>query len=158
MGIEGATGNPISATAFVDLDLPEIEDVIPETRLTVLKSGATKETKRKTEERNGAYVRLVGGICLAVAATAFAAAPTVAFVVIAAYTQRKKRGGADIEDAYVIEARIPREAIAAMNAKSDAPLDVLVRCQTRVDPAANLGLKKIAQPSSVAELRAHESA
>lgn len=142
-----------SSSVFVDLDLPEIEDVIPETRLTILKNGSTKETKRKAEERNAAYARLVSGICIAVAATAFGAAPTVEFVVIAAYTQRKKRGSDEVEDVYVIEAKIPREVVVVLEPATDAPLDVLSRCQTRIDAAANLALKKIAPPAWVAELR-----
>lgn len=75
-------------------------------------------------------------------------------VVVAAFKQRKKRGGLDIEDAYVIEARIPREVLAALDAKTDAPLDALARCQTRMETTANLALKKIAPPSWAVELRA----
>ncbi len=142
-----------ASSVFVDLDLPEIEDVIPETRLTMLKNGGTKETKRNADERNTAYLHLVSGICIAVAATAFCAAPTVEFVVIAAYTQRKKRGSGEMEDAYVLEAKIPREVVAAVKPATDAPLDVLGRCESRLDPAANLALKKIAPPAWVAELR-----
>lgn len=137
---------------FVSLDLPEIEDVIPETRFNVLKNGSLREVKRKTEERNGAYARLVCGIVLGVAATVFSAAPTVRAVTIAAFTQRKRRGAVDVEDAFVVESRVAREGLEALNVRAADPVETLGRMQTRWEWGANLVLKKLPAPPWVLEL------
>jgi hypothetical protein len=141
---------------FVSLDLPEIEDVVPETRFNVLKNGSLREVKRKAEERNGAYAGLVTGLVLSVAATVFSAAPTVRAVTIAAFTQRKRRGATTIEDAFVIETRIEREGFEALNVKASEPADTLGRFQTRWEWGASLALKKIPPPPWMADLQATE--
>lgn len=138
---------------FVGLDLPEIEDVIPETRFSVLKNGSLREVKRKAEERNGAYAGLVCGLVLGVTATVFSAAPTVRAVTIAAFTQRKRRGATSIEDAFVIESRLEREGFEALNVKTAAPAETLGRFQTRWEWGASLALKKIPAPAWMAELQ-----
>jgi hypothetical protein len=138
---------------FVGLDLPEIEDVIPETRFNVLKNGSLREVKRKAEDRNGAYAGLVCGVVLSVAATVFSAAPTVRAVTITAFTQRKRRGAASIEDAFVIETRIERQGFEALNVKASQPAETLGRFQTRWEWGANLVLKKIAPPPWMADLQ-----
>jgi len=144
-----AASDPTSI--FVNLDAPEIEDVVPETRLKVLKAGVLKEVNRKAEERNAVYLQLVCGIVLAVAATVFSAAPTVESIAIAAFTQRRRRGATAIEDQYVLESRIERDAFAALNVSGSQPADSLSRLQTRCDVGANFTLKAIPAPPWVAE-------
>ncbi len=138
--------------AFVNLDLPEIEDVIPETKHKVLKSGEIRDTKRKADERNSDYARLVCGLALAVAATAFAAAPTIQTVTVAAFTQRKRRGSNDAEDAYVYETRITRDTLMSLNTATIDSIAALSQCQTRLEWGTAFALKKIAAPSWASEL------
>ena len=80
---------------FVHLDLPEIEDVIPETTRRVLKDGSTKIAKRNKKERAAAYAKLVTGLGVLISRMTFAAAPTLLNVRIATYTQRKKARNED---------------------------------------------------------------
>lgn len=150
LAVEGSTH------MFINLDAPEIEDVVPDTRYKALKNGTLKEVKRKAEERNADYARLVCGIVLAVAATVFSAAPTVTCVTIAAFTQRKRRSSTAIEDAYVLETRITRDQFATIDAKRVEPVEAVCRFETRIDWSGNLALKKIGIPAWVPDLFAAE--
>jgi hypothetical protein len=146
-----AVGIEHPESAFVALDLPEIEDVIPETRYQVLKSGQLKEVKRKPDERNAAYARLVSGLAFTIAASAFAAAPTLDAVLISAYTQRKRRGATTTEDQYVYEARIRRGVFATGMTEGD-PIELLLAQETRLDWGGKGELKKIDPPAWSTEL------
>ncbi len=150
---ECAVGIVDASSAFIDFDLPEIEDVTPEIRHTVLKDGSLKETKRKAAERNAEYAGLVTGLALTVASAAFASAPTLQFVTIGAYTQRKKRGSDAVEDTYVYETRFARSFVASVDAPNVNPIEALAAQETRVDWGANAVLKKIAPPAWTKDLR-----
>jgi hypothetical protein len=139
-------------TAFLLLDLPEIEDVIPETRFQVLKSGRLKLVKRKAEDRQLRYARLVLGLALMVAATAFAAAPTLETVTIGANIQRKRRGSLQVEDQYVYEACLPRALFVGDTVRSAEPVELL-KGLARMEFGANFSLNTIVEPSWAAELR-----
>jgi hypothetical protein len=132
---------------MIDVDLPEIEDVIPETRYKALKDGTLKEAKRKVSERNQAYSELVCGIALAVAATALSAAPTLTHVTVAGRTQRPLRGGVGIDDAYVFETKLPRELFSKLPPQGLNSVETLAKLPTtRVQVLSNGSLKKISPP------------
>ena len=146
-GIEGAS------EAVISLDLPEIEDVIPEVRYQVLKSGQLKPVKREQAERNRLYAQLTCGLALMMAATAFAAAPTLQRVTVAGYTQRKQRGAAAVEDQFVIETRISRDAVCKLQPSDADPIAFVGSQQTRLDWGSSFLLKKIQPPPWALDLR-----
>jgi hypothetical protein len=137
---------------MIDIDLPEIEDVVPETELSVLKDGSLKEVKRKASARNEAYGTLVIGIAFTVAASAFSSAPTLRTVTVAGHTQRKSRTSLDAVDAYVYEVRFRREAFASLDGRRLDPMDAVRRLDSRIDIAPNGVLKKLPEPSWAAAL------
>jgi len=98
------------SSVFVDIDLPEIEDVLPEMQRRVNKDGTERLLKRKMEDRNDMYAELVLGHCLNVAAQLFVSLPRLTELTLAAYTQRKARKAFDA-DTYVLELNASREAI-----------------------------------------------
>ena len=89
--------------AFLLVDLPEIEDVIPDERTKVLKSGAVRSAKRSAADRQDAYARLTCGLVLQLAAAAFSVSPWIGEVHVAAYTQRRVAKTGALRDEYVIE-------------------------------------------------------
>lgn len=101
------------SSVFVDIDLPEIEDVLPEMQRRVNKDGTERLLKRKTEDRNDMYAELVLGHCLNVAAQLFVSLPRLMELTLAAYTQRKARKASDA-DTYVLELKASREAIQSI--------------------------------------------
>jgi hypothetical protein len=143
---------------LIDVDLPEIEDVVPETQLRALKSGALSDKKRKVSERNELYAELVCGIAFAIAATAFSAAPTLSRVTVAGRTQRQKRASLYVEDDYVYEVEIPRAVFTDKELGRLDPVDTLRRLRSRLQLAANGALKKIAAPAWAETIGATELA
>jgi len=133
--------------ALADIDLPEIEDVVPELRFSVLKNGKLRESKRKPSERNEEYATLATGIAFLIAATAFAAAPTLQLVTVAGHTQRKNRNSLDPIDTYVFEVRFDRQTVVASDPRTLDPLDAVRRLPSRIEVASNGALKKIAPPA-----------
>ena len=77
-------------TVCLHLDLPEIEDVIPETNKEILKSGETRDVRRLKSDRHADYSRLVMGECLFITAEVFSYLPLAQVVQVTAYTQRPR--------------------------------------------------------------------
>lgn len=138
---------PDANTAYVLLDLPEIEDVLPETRTKVLKDGTKKEVKRPKGERLAPYANLVCGLGLVVARSAFIAGPTLRTIHVAAYTQRKQKRKDEIADDYVYEVAVAREADAAIDHADVDPVAEIERLGARMKRAASGELAKIAAPT-----------
>lgn len=131
---------------LIDVDLPEIEDVVPEEELRVLKDGSLTEKKRKVADRNQLYAELVCGIAVAIAANAVCAAPTLRAATVAGRTQRAKRGSGLVEDSYVYEVKLPRALLASFDAVAGDPLEAFRCAGARMQVNANGSLRTIAPP------------
>lgn len=155
---EAEFGIETAQEGYLHLDLPEIEDVVPTTRHRLLADGRLKEVKRDEAERNEEYTELVCGVGLMMASAAFAAAPTLAVIHIAAYTQREQKGRAKghVDDDYVYVASIARQMFSGFDAKA-AKAAASMRRLAKMEQQANLRLKKLAAkeiPAWVGEFRA----
>lgn len=139
--------------ALVDIDLPEIDDCVPEVQYKLLKNGTTKEAKRKISERNQAYSEFVCGIALAVGASALSAAPTLTHVTVAGRTERQKRDSVEVEDTYVLEVKIPRVLFSGLHAASVDPVGVLEHLPSRIERSSNGSLKRITPPGWTANVQ-----
>jgi len=141
------------STAYVRLDLPEIEDVIPEVRLKVLKDGRIKEVKRKKAERCSDYANLVTGLALMISSAVFATAPTLESVAIAAYTQRKQRRSAEIGDDYIFNVKLLRSTLIALNPMELDPVGTLRSLNARMKQKSNYEFEKLKPPNWVTDLQ-----
>lgn len=141
-----------AATSYVRLDLPEIEDVIPEMRLKALKSGALKEVRRKKSERCDAYAHLAMGLGFHVAGSVFSAAPAMEVVHVVAYTQRKQRRSDRIGDDYVYELAITRWFYTAMDRRSADPLKAAADLRARFERRKDGEFKSIDPPTWLMEV------
>ena len=135
-----------SRTAYVLLDLPEIEDVIPETRSKALKDGRIKQVKRTKGERFADHARLSAGLAVLLARTAFAAGPTLQMVHVAAYTQRRQRSWVVVRDEFVYEVGFSRQQVATVDPDKIDPLELVGRAQSRISIAPSGELKEIPAP------------
>jgi hypothetical protein len=89
----------------------------------------------------------VCGLALAIAAAALSAAPTLTHVTVAGRTQRLMRGGVGINDAYVFEAKLPRELFSALQSGDLSPIHILKNlASSRLQLLSNGSLKKIQAP------------
>lgn len=137
---------PEPTQAYLLLDLPEIEDLLPETRTKVLKDGSSKEVKRPKAERLAGYARLVCGLAFQVARTVFAVAPKVQQVQIAAYTQRRQKRTGAIGDDFVYDVEIARYLSGTLDHAVMDPVSELERLPGRVKRSASGELGRIPPP------------
>jgi hypothetical protein len=134
-------------TAFVAVDLPEIEDVVPETAKRVLRDGSIKEVKRSQRDRAEEWGQLAAGLGVLIAWATFAAAPTIGTVRVAAFTQRRKRRSGEISDDWVYEVELPRSVTDRIDPRTVQPLDVLRTYPSRFDLRASGELAAIEPPA-----------
>lgn len=111
--------------AFISVDLPEIEDVIPEVKRKVLKNGQIKESNRTKKEKNDDYLILVAGLAVLIARTAFSATPTLQCVVIGAYTQRRNAKTGQIIDAWVYDVPFRKADVSAFSPLEGDPVQLI---------------------------------
>ena len=129
------------------LDLPEIEDVIPETRGQVLKDGRVRQVKRTVLEKNRDYAHLVTGLALFIANETLVVSPTLQILRIAAYTQRKKRGSQQQTDTYVYDITLSRNQIESIDFATVEPASFIAATATAFEQKSNLEFKALRRPS-----------
>jgi hypothetical protein len=110
-------------TAFVLLDLPEVDSVVPPVRVEVDQELDVTTVEVGPAERHEAYREHVAGIALLIARAAFAAAPKLRKVQLAGYRQGPNADAAPVE--YVVDVLIDRESAGKLD-------------PAEVDPAAFL--------------------
>ncbi len=92
---------------YLDLDLPEIED-LPATTTKQLKSGQVKLVDKTQKQLKQEYATCVLGLAFFIAGNIFNLNTNIDQVEISGYTQRRNRNG-DIDDEYIYSVRFPRE-------------------------------------------------
>lgn len=146
-----------AVSVMLAVDLPEIEDVIPETTERLLANGTVKETKRTRADRFGDYAQLVCGLALQLARAAFAAAPTLECVVVGGYTQRRQRGTGAIADEWVFDLQLERSIIERLDPASVDPVALVGRVPGRIDLRPTMELKRIDAPCWAEEFARKEA-
>ncbi len=98
----------VADTLYLDVDLPEIEDM-PQETLVLRQREAELVTQPKTATAvRKDYMQHVHSIALRIVGEAFGVLPTLRRVVISGYSQRRSRATGAIEDEYLYSARIER--------------------------------------------------
>lgn len=101
--------------SYLDLDLPEIED-LPQQTTKRLKSGQVKIVDKTQKQLKQEYATCVLGLAFFMAANIFNVNANITEVVVSGYTQRRDRNG-DIADDYIFSVRFPREQLAEKSVK-----------------------------------------
>jgi len=133
-------------TVGLHVDLPEIEDVIPDTVKAIQKNGTTKDVRRDQAERFNDYAQLVMGQCLFLAAELFSYLPVTQQIKVAAYTQRARIKETDPVDSYVLDVAFDREAVKSFGVDENLKA-FFVRQGARFNQSADGELKRIEPPS-----------
>lgn len=100
---------PDKRTVFLDLDLPEIENM-PAQKLVTLASGAVKLKAKSQKETREDYRTCVFGLGEYVASHALTLAPALDRAVVSAYTQRRSEKTGETEDVFIYSVVFEREA------------------------------------------------
>jgi hypothetical protein len=136
---------------FVNLDLPEIEDVIPSHRKTPLKGGGVREVRIDESSRNLDYFELVVGQTVLITAHLFAILPSIDRVVISAYTQRLRKKRLDVIDTYVFQVVFPKVFIESFDADVEDLMPVIRQLSPIMSLDTEWGLERIERPVWVQE-------
>ena len=137
-------------TVYLHLDLPEIEDVIPETRKEILKSGETRDVRRLKSDRHADYSRLVMGECLFITAEVFSYLPLAQVVQVTAYTQRPRELESDPIDSYLLDVPFQREAVVEFRQAEGNLAAFIARQGGRLKQDDDGGLGRIEAPAWLA--------
>lgn len=135
-----------ASTVYLQVALPELEEVIPETTKEITKDGNTREIRRTQDERQADYTRLAMGCCLFLAAELLSYLPLAREIKVAAYTRQPRIKESDPVDSYVLDVPFDREAVQAFGA-DDNLAAFIVRWGGRYDLNPYGGLKRIEPPS-----------
>lgn len=120
-------------SVFLDINLPEIENVVPHTLRTVSTTGSIKSTKRSGHDLHQPYAELVFGHCLNLAAKLFIELPRLQTVRLAAYTHRNGN------DDYVFASVVGREAMTKIAVSSPEKLADLISVLVETEAVYELG-------------------
>lgn len=134
-------------TIRLAIDLPEIEQTIPEERTKALKNGSLKTVRRTKEERATLYLHLVMGLGLSLASYVFFVLPAVNHVIVGGYTQRRARRTGALQDEFIYEIVVPRETAEDFIADEMKPLTIVSQLKSRFDMADNGVLRAIDVPN-----------
>lgn len=127
---------------WVDLDLPEIED-IPEVKAVELKSGQVKAKEKTQKELRQDYVSCVFGLAVFFASYLFCISPKIGQQVISGYTQRRNERSGETEDRYVYSVVFDRSTFEKGAHKKEEPYTFCQRFRNRVNLLATSELKAI---------------
>ena len=100
---------PEKRTVFLDLDLPEIENM-PAQKLVTLASGAMKIKDKSQKESREDYRTCVFGLGEFVASHALTLAPALDRAVVSAYTQRRDDKTGEAHDVFIYSVVFERDA------------------------------------------------
>ena len=100
---------PDKRTVFLDLDLPEIEN-LPAQKLVTLASGAVKIKDKTQKESREDYRTCVFGLGEFVASHALTLAPALDRAVVSAYTQRRDDKTGEAHDVFIYSVVFERDA------------------------------------------------
>ena len=126
---------------FLDVDLPEIED-LPDTELTRLASGNLREKKKTQATLKQEYVTLVLGLSIFISANVFNVSPAIHAIAVSGYTQRRDKTGS-INDDYVYSIKFSREVFQKSVLANVDPMNFCSRFENRLNITSSLLMKKI---------------
>ena len=107
---------------FLDIDLPEIEDM-PTEKLNISATGRHTEKTMNQKEIRKLYATVVHGIALSLASIVFSSIPTCKKVILSGYTQRTNKKTGNQEDEYVYSIVINKEIFYSLNIPNVDPIE-----------------------------------
>lgn len=122
---------------FVDVDLPEIEDMPSKTALAPQRGYKLSVKEMSATQIQRLYMRHVHGVGFRIIGEAFSALPNAQQVVLSAYSQRPDRSTGHVTDEYLYSVRVDRGSWSRINFYNLQNLDV-VEALTQFDMKRNM--------------------
>lgn len=122
---------------FVDVDLPEIEDIPSKTASAPQRGYKLSVKEMSATQIQRLYMRHVHGVGFRIIGEAFSALPNAQQVVLSAYSQRPDRSTGHVTDEYLYSVRVDRGSWSRINFDNLQNLDV-VEALTQFDMKRNM--------------------
>ena len=133
----------IEGVLYIDLDLPEIED-LPIDKAVMLANGTTKRKKKTQKELKEDYINCVFGLAVFFAAHLFNVSPCIKEIVLSGYTQRSITKVLDPENEYIYSIKFIRDIFEKRKKNSiKTPMSFCLEFENRCNITSTLILKKI---------------
>ncbi|MCR4347093.1 MAG: hypothetical protein NUV55_07830 [Sulfuricaulis sp.] len=110
---------------FVDVDLPELEDMPSKTASAPQRGYKLSVKEMSAAQIQRLYMRHVHGIGFRIIGETFSALPNAQEVVLSAYSQRPDRGTGHVKDEYLYSVRVDRASWSRINFDNLQNLDVV---------------------------------
>ena len=133
--------DPATGALFLDIDLPEIEDM-PDEKAVVGENGEVKIAKRTQNEIRAGYANCVLGIGVYFAAGIYKLSDEIDDIVVSGYTQRRDSEG-DMEDVYIYSVRFTRREFEGVGHTKMPPYDFCMGFENRMNATSTMLLKEI---------------
>lgn len=127
---------------FVDLDLPEIED-LPTAKAQILQSGKISIKNKNLKELKKDYATCVCGLAFYFAGEFFNISPMILSITISGYTQRPSPKTGNIEDQYVYSVIFKREIFDKLNIQKIDPIRAFENFESFIHVNSAFELKTI---------------
>lgn len=124
---------PDCHTLYIDLDLPEIED-IPDEIASQLANGTMKVKKKSQQKLREDYAQCVFGFAVFIASHCFGVSVAIENVLVSGYTQRRNKVG-DLVDDYVYSIKFERRLFENKSLASVNPVEF---CTTKFENRCNM--------------------
>nr|BDD45869.1 hypothetical protein 18 [Desulfobulbaceae bacterium] len=138
-------------TVFIDIDLPEIED-LPNQQATISKSGLKINVKERSDtQKRKDYMNHIHGVGFLIIGHVFASLPKIESVVCSGYSQRMSNTTGNVEDEYLYSVKVNREDWSKMNFSNLEAIS-MPECLGSFDIKRNMtktGLFKPIEPFSI---------
>ena len=116
---------------FLDIDLPEIEDMPNHTKKVIKTRQSIENKDKKPEEIQHDYIIHVHGILIRVAGTCFSLFPSIEKVLCSGYTQRINKQTGIMQDDYVLSIWFERLKWENTNPNQANPVNYVENFQFR---------------------------
>ena len=112
----------VDRTLYLDLDLPEIEDMSSE-KANILASGKISIKQKTQKELAGDYALCVCGMSYFFASLFFNTTPEIDNVAISGYTQRENAKLGSVEDQYIYSILFDRDRFSKLDLRTIDPIE-----------------------------------
>jgi hypothetical protein len=134
--------NKDKSTLYIDLDLPEIEDM-PKEKVNTLASGKISIKEKTQKEIKQEYCLCVCGIAFYFSGLLFNISSKINIIQISGYTQRVNKKTGNIEDEYVYSIKFSRLLFEKINIEKIDPIEALSNFENRINMTSTFDLKTV---------------
>ncbi len=131
-----------SGKVFVDLDLPEIED-IPDQKITLTSTGKKSIRQKSQTDLRTDYAHCVLGLAMNVAYSIFNVSLKIKEIEVMGYTQRKEDNSAVATDQYVFVINFDRDTFSKIDFRRLSAVQILDFFQHHINLSKSFVMKEI---------------